>query len=170
MTFSNIRKRLITKLLQYIRRPTPTRHIKASWLSQRISPTLPSNVGRFLAGRGSSLYQEVADGEAHGTREVKKLSKHRERAADQAHIKSTSNSVCASFPEVRHKPRGRPKYSRYTAVKTCTSVNGAKIITRVGELPRAPMMPYSRSRCRTLIATPRAAVVNVRLIKRKSCR
>lgn len=53
----------------------------------------------------------MLDVDAQGTSEVKKLSKHRERAADQAQIKRTSDSVCASFPDVRHKPRGRPKYS-----------------------------------------------------------
>lgn len=69
-----------------------------------------------LGGRGSLLYHDVLDGEAHGTRDVKKLSKQRERAADQAQINKTSERVWVSLPEVRHKPRGRPKYSSYTEI------------------------------------------------------
>jgi len=60
------------------------------------------------------LYHDALEGDAHGTRDVKKLSKQSERAADQAQINKTSESVWVSLPEVRHKPRGRPKYSSYT--------------------------------------------------------
>jgi len=64
-------------------------------------------------GRGILLYHAVAEAEAHGISDVKKLSKHSDSAADHAQIKRTSESVCASLPEVRHKPKGRPKYSSY---------------------------------------------------------
>lgn len=57
------------------------------------------------------MYHLVDEGEAHGTSDVKKLSKERESAADQRQMKSTSDKVCVSFPDVVHKPTGRPKYS-----------------------------------------------------------
>ena len=63
-----------------------------------------------LGGRGSLLYQEVLDGDAQGIREVKKLSKHRDSAADQSQMNRTSDKVCANLAEVRHKPKGRPEY------------------------------------------------------------
>lgn len=50
--------------------------------------------------------------------EVKKLSKQSESAADHAQMDNTSSSVCASFAEVRQRPSGRPKYSRYIATMT----------------------------------------------------
>ena len=53
----------------------------------------------------------MLDGDAQGTREVKKLSKHRDSAADQAQMSRTSDNVCANLAEVRHRPKGRPKYS-----------------------------------------------------------
>ena len=62
---------------------------------------------------GMSLYHLVAAGDAQGMTDVKKLSKESASAADQAQIKTTSTSVCASLPEVRQRPRGRPKYSSY---------------------------------------------------------
>lgn len=125
------------------------------------------------------------EGAAHGTRDVKKLSKERERAADQAHMKRTSMRVWASLLEVRQRPRGRPKYSRYMATMTWTRVSGANMITSVlcgqfvkfyggnrtntyGELPTAPIIPLCNSISRIRIATPRAAVVNVILMNRKS--
>lgn len=58
-----------------------------------------------------SLYHDVAAGDAHGMMEVKKLSNERASAADQAQMKTTSTSVCASLADVRQRPRGRPKYS-----------------------------------------------------------
>lgn len=60
---------------------------------------------------GSSLYQDVSSLSVQGIREVRKLSKQRASAADQAQMNTTSESVCASFPEVRQTPRGGPKYS-----------------------------------------------------------
>lgn len=39
------------------------------------------------------MYHEMALGAAQGIREVKKLSKQRERAADHAQMKRTSESV-----------------------------------------------------------------------------
>jgi len=44
-------------------------------------------------------------------RDVKKLSKQSDSDADHAQMKRTSESVCASLAEVRHRPSGRPKYS-----------------------------------------------------------
>ena len=55
----------------------------------------------------------MLDGDAQGIVEVKKLSKHRDNAADQAQMNKTSDNVCANLAEVRHKPKGRPKYSSY---------------------------------------------------------
>lgn len=46
-----------------------------------------------MDGLGSSLYHDIKDSEAQGITEVKKLSKQRERAADHAQIKSTSERV-----------------------------------------------------------------------------
>lgn len=97
--------------------PTPTRQINASWQSHSVSPTLPSSALRGEGlGFGIWLYQAMLAGDAQGMREVKKLSKQRDKAADHAQIKHTSRRVWASFPEVRHKPRGRPKYSSYTVI------------------------------------------------------
>ena len=62
-------------------------------------------------GRGSELYHETAEGEAQGIMDVKKLSKESASAADHAQINTTSTKVWASFPDVRQRPRGRPKYS-----------------------------------------------------------
>ena len=67
----------------------------------------------MLGGRGSSLYHDRLVADAQGMREVKKLSKQRENAADQAHMKKTSDKVCINLPEVRHRPSGRPKYSSF---------------------------------------------------------
>jgi len=106
--------------------------------------------------------------DAQGIREVKKLSKQRENAADHAQMKQTSRRVCASLADVRHNPMGRPKYSRYIATMTWTKVKGANIITKVGELPTIPMILYCNSTIRILIATARAAVVNVILMNLKS--
>lgn len=106
--------------------------------------------------------------DAQGIREVKKLSKQRENAADHAQMKQTSRRVCASLADVRHNPMGRPKYSRYIATMTWTKVKGANIITKVGELPTIPMTLYCNSTIRILIATARAAVVNVILMNLKS--
>lgn len=106
--------------------------------------------------------------DAQGTREVKKLSKHRENAADHAQMKQTSRRVCASLADVCHNPMGRPKYSRYIATITWTKVRGANIITKVGELPTIPMTPSCDSMIRILMANARAAVVNVILINLKS--
>lgn len=105
---------------------------------------------------------------AQGTRDVKKLSKQSENAADHAHMKQTSRRVCASLADVRHNPMGRPKYSRYIASITWTRVRGANIITKVGELPTIPMTPSRNSVIRILMATARAAVVNVILMNLKS--
>ena len=44
-------------------------------------------------------------------RDVKKLSKHRLNAADQAQMKRTSKRVWASLPDVLQRPNGLPKYS-----------------------------------------------------------
>lgn len=55
----------------------------------------------------------MADAEAHGIREVKKLSKHSDSAADHAQMKRTSDRVCASLADVRQRPNGRPKYSSW---------------------------------------------------------
>ena len=57
------------------------------------------------------LYHAIELCDAQGTIEVKKLSKQSESAADQAQMKSTSSSVCASLPDVRQRPSGLPKYS-----------------------------------------------------------
>jgi hypothetical protein len=57
------------------------------------------------------LYHDIVDADAHGIIEVKKLSKQSDSAADHAQMKKTSERVCASLAEVRHKPSGRPKYS-----------------------------------------------------------
>lgn len=67
--------------------------------------------------RGSSLYHEMLEGDAQGIWDVKKLSKESARAADQAHINTTSIRVWASLPEVRHSPSGRPKYSSYKSMR-----------------------------------------------------
>ena len=40
-----------------------------------------------------SLYHEMASAPAHGMGEVKKLSKQRDSAADQAQMKNTSSKV-----------------------------------------------------------------------------
>ena len=64
-----------------------------------------------LGGRGSRLYQDVLDGDAQGTKEVKKLSKHKDSAADQTQMSRTSDNVCANLAEDRQRPKGRPKYS-----------------------------------------------------------
>jgi hypothetical protein len=101
-------------------------------------------------------------------REVKKLSKQRENAADHAQMKQTSRRVCASLADVCHNPMGRPKYSRYIATITWTKVRGENIITKVGELPTIPMIPFCDSMARILMATARAAVVNVILMNLKS--
>ena len=53
----------------------------------------------------------MLDADAQGTKEVKKLSKHRDSAADQAQMNRTSDKVWANLADVRHKPKGRPKYS-----------------------------------------------------------
>lgn len=92
-TFSNILNRLMMMFVQYIVRPKLTRHMSASWSSHNLSPTLPSKFGMLLGGRGSSLYHDIADQGAQGTREVKKLSKHRETAADHMQMKRTSERV-----------------------------------------------------------------------------
>jgi hypothetical protein len=66
-------------------------------------------------------------------RDVKKLSKQRERAADHAQMNRTSDRVCASLAEVRQSPKGRPKYSSlrkeirqtlFGVTLVCTYVNG----------------------------------------------
>ena len=44
-------------------------------------------------------------------RDAKKSLKQRDKAADQAHMNRTSESVWASFPDVRQRPKGCPKYS-----------------------------------------------------------
>lgn len=44
---------------------------------------------------------------------MKKLSKQRERAADHAQMKTTSERVWKSLADVRQRPRGLPKYSSY---------------------------------------------------------
>ena len=62
-------------------------------------------------GLDSWLYHDVADGGAQGINDVKKLSKAIESAADQRQMKRTSTKVYASFADVRHNPRGRPRYS-----------------------------------------------------------
>ena len=43
--------------------------------------------------------------------EVKKLSKQRERAADQRQMKTVSERVRNSLRDVRQRPSGLPKYS-----------------------------------------------------------
>lgn len=111
LTFSKMRKRLMTRLTQYIINPMPTRMIRTTWWSQILSPTPPRS-GRGVFRWGIWLYHDVDDGEAQGTREVKKLSKHKERAADHAQTNRTSVRVWASLLEVFQRPRGRPKYSR----------------------------------------------------------
>ena len=95
MTFSKIRKSEMKRLKQYIRRPTPTKQMRATWSSHNVSPTPPSNpltpLGR--AGRGSWLYHEMLEEEAQGIKEVKKLSNDSASAEDHAQIKTTSKSV-----------------------------------------------------------------------------
>ena len=56
----------------------------------------------------------MLDADAQGIDEVKKLSKESASAADHAQMKMTSMSVWASLPDVRQRPRGRPKYSSYS--------------------------------------------------------
>jgi hypothetical protein len=58
-----------------------------------------------------SLYHEMADALEHGMGDVKKLSKQRDSAADQAQMKNTSSKVLANLADVRQRPSGRPKYS-----------------------------------------------------------
>ena len=101
----------MTRLMQYMMSPTPTRMISVSWSSHSRSPALPSKFGSGEAGRGSSLYQSEEDADAQGIREVKKLSKQRESAPDHAQMNTTSVSVWKSLPDVRQSPSGRPKYS-----------------------------------------------------------
>lgn len=110
-TFSKIRKRLMTRLMQYIMSPMPTRIMRDSWSSQIWSPVLPSKEGMLLGGRGSSLYHDIRLHDTHGIIEVKKLSKDRESAADQAQMNKTSERVWTSLADVRQRPRGRPRYS-----------------------------------------------------------
>lgn len=107
-------------------KPTPTRQMSAIWLSQSlppmpVEPLIPGMSGG--GGRGSWLYHEMLDADAQGIGEVKKLSKESASAADHAQMKTTSTSVCASLPEVRHRPSGRPKYSSYPEMcqtRNCT--------------------------------------------------
>jgi hypothetical protein len=62
------------------------------------------------------LYQEMEESEAQGMYDVKKLSKQRDNAADQAQINKTSKRVWASLWDVRHSPSGRPKYSSFKSM------------------------------------------------------
>lgn len=73
-------------------------------------PVEPFRPGRDR-GLPSSLYHEMAETEAQGIIEVKKLSNESASAADHAQINITSTRVWASLADVRHKPKGRPKYS-----------------------------------------------------------
>lgn len=93
LTFSNIRYKLITRLVQYATKPTPTRMIKAICERQMSVPVAPSTLGILYSGRGNSLYHDMLEAEAQGTRDVKKLSKQSEREADQAQMKRTSDKV-----------------------------------------------------------------------------
>lgn len=156
------------RLMQYMAKPTPTRQMSESWSSQILSPTLPSKVGKLLGGRGRLLYHAICCGDAHGIKDVKKLSNESESAADQAHMNRTSESVCASFPDVRQRPRGRPKYSKYMAIITCTSVRGANMIMRVGELPTAPISPFWNSQRLIRTDIPSAAQVKEMFITRNN--
>ena len=128
--------------------------------------------------RGISLYHEVADSGAQPRTEVKKLSKQRERAADQAQIKKVSERVWKSLADVRQRPSGRPKYSSYKgenvrvrdncqqinsltyiAAMTCTSVRGANMMTRVlgNRSKRADLT--SNHRCETYGELPTAPIM-----------
>ena len=95
LTFSKIRKSEMKRLKQYIKRPTPTKQMRATWSSHSVSPTPPSKpltpLGRL--GRGSWLYQEMLEGDAQGIKEVKKPSNESASAEDHAQIKTTSNRV-----------------------------------------------------------------------------
>jgi hypothetical protein len=103
---------LSTRLVQYMISPMPTTTMSTTWSSHSRSRVAPSIAfGTSLSGRGSSLYHAIARAAAHGSGEVKKLSKQRLSAADQAQMKRTSKSVCASLCDVRQSPSGRPKYS-----------------------------------------------------------
>lgn len=103
----------MTRLKQYMIRPTPTKQMRAICSLQRVPPTPvePFNPGIFACGRDMLLYHDMVDGAAQGMMEVKKLSKDNPKAADQAHMNTTSTSVCANLPDVRQRPSGRPKYS-----------------------------------------------------------
>ena len=109
------------RLMQYMISPRPTRQIRASWFLQILGPTLPTS--GIVGGGGSSLYHSFPSSE-QGMTEVKKLSKHNDNAADHAHMKSISSNVCASFPDVCHSPRGRPKYSSYARKSGLVNVGG----------------------------------------------
>jgi len=64
----------------------------------------------------------VAEEEAQGIREVKKLSKQSDNAADHAQMKRTSDSVCANLADVRQRPKGRPKYSSLDTINNESQV------------------------------------------------
>lgn len=104
----------MTRLKQYMIKPTPTRQINASCSSQSASPSVPSVSPRLptgLGGRPTLLYQETEEEEAQGMVDVKKLSKQRESAAAQMQTATTSIKVIANLADVRQRPTGRPKYS-----------------------------------------------------------
>jgi hypothetical protein len=74
--------------------PNPTRYIRANWLSQIEELELLSRASSCgIDGLERLLYHDVLDQAAHGTRDVKKLSKHSESAADHAQMNNTSKRV-----------------------------------------------------------------------------
>ncbi len=116
----------MTRLKQYMMRPTPTKQMRAICSLQRVppKPVEPFRPGMSACGRDMLLYHDIVEGAAQGMMEVKKLSKDRPKAADHAHINTTSTSVCASLAEVRQRPSGRPKYSScYMMTKRCIVSN-----------------------------------------------
>jgi hypothetical protein len=102
----------MTRFMQYMSRPMPTRTMRKTWSLHRWWRTASGGTREGSSvGRGSSLYHAIARSDAHGSGDVKKLSKHSESAAAHAQIRPTSKSVCASLCDVRQSPSGRPKYS-----------------------------------------------------------
>lgn len=68
LTFSKIRYKLMTRLMQYMINPMRTRKINASWFLQILGPTAPTS--GIVGGGGSSLYHSFPSSE-QGMIEVK---------------------------------------------------------------------------------------------------
>ena len=85
----------MTRLKQYMMRPTPTKQMRAICSSHSVPPipVTPLRPGMSMFGRLMLLYHDILEGAAQGMMDVKKLSKESPRAADQAHMNTTSTSV-----------------------------------------------------------------------------